>query len=514
MKRLILGICSILVIYGLWKRSKDQEPHSENLGKKLTFAWEFAPRTIDSRFTSDANSQYLSDLINCSLINFDKSGMKYGQLASSWKWNDGKTLTFDLKKNVKFSDGTLLTSEDVLATYEFLTKPQEKASPLQGAFSNVKSVKALDAHKIEFVLKKEDATFVDNLFIGILPKALASRDMISDEKELLGCGAFKLQNVGIGDYILVANKNYSLGPIPKLSEVHIKIVKDDSTRVSKLLKGEIDLVQNALGRDQVLTLTENSNLKIQKVFGLNVSYMGFNFKDPILSNRDVREAISLGIDRQSIINVILKGMASPASGFLHGKNPYKADLKAPSLNLDKAETLLDKAGFPRKGEEKIRFHLDFKMPAEQTRVNIAYAIAGQLRELGIKVNVQTLEWGKFKSDVDKGLVQVWLLNWIGYKDPDIYRYAFSSESFPPYGVNRGRYKNAELDPILEKAQRTHIFEQRRELYLQAQKIVEKDIPYAFLWHEENFVVYNSKVKNFEIYADGRYSSLKEVDLID
>jgi peptide/nickel transport system substrate-binding protein len=93
---------------------------------------------------------------------------------------------------------------------------------------------------------------------------------------------------------------------------------------------------------------------------------------------------------------------------------------------------------------------------------------------------------------------------------DIFRYVFASESFPPHGGNRGWYSNPHLDKILEDARRNHDFEKRKPLYFEVQKIIDQDLPYAFLWHEKNFVVHNKAIKGFELFADGRYSSLVNV----
>lgn len=478
--------------------------------KDLTLAWEANPRTVDPRYANDANSQYLTDLTNCSLINFDPSGNLIGQLASSWEWTSPKTLVLKIRKDAKFNDGSPVRIEDILAVYEFLRKPNaSQPTPLAGAFAKLVSVKAIAEDKIQFELIEADSTFVDNLFIGILPKDLASRQtMITNAKDLKTCGPFLLSNTGVNDYTLTRNESYSLGEKAKLEKFTIKIIKDDTTRFSKLLKGEIDLVQNGIGRDQLKSIPKSyPSLAVDSREGLNVTYLGFNFRDKYLAKKEVRQAISLAIHREEIIKFLLQGMAEPAHNFLTSGNPFRNDGKKPEFDLKKANELLDKAGFPITGPEKKRFDLVLKTTSDVNFVNIAYAIAGQLHKLGIKVQVQALEWGKFKSDVDKGAVQIWLLKWIGYKDPDIFHYAFATSSFPPHGSNRGWYSNPNLDKILLEARQAHDMKIRKSLYLQAQKIVEEDLPYAFLWHEKNFVVYNKSIKGFELYADGRYSSL-------
>ncbi len=489
------------------------EVYAKSDPNTLSFAWEAAPRVIDPRFAVDANSHYLIDLVHCSLINFDQEGNVFGQLATKWEWSDTKTLKVTLRKDAKFSDGTLLTADDVIATYNFLILPNAQASPLAGAFKNLKAIKALSADQVQFELKEADSTFVSNLMIGILPKRLASHTIFHHPKDLVGCGPFNLTDVKINDYVLSRNENYSLGAKPKIKTIIIKIVKDEMTRFSKLLKGELDLVQNGIGRDKLKTISKSHpELTIQARPGINVSYLGFNFRDKLLANKEVRQAINFAINRKEIIDYILQGMAIPADSFLSPGNTYRSTQKEmATFDPAQAKLLLDKAGYPQPANKSdFRFVLSLKTTADPTRVNIANAIAGQLRQIGIKVEIQSLEWGKFKSDLDKGTVQLWMANWIGYKDPDIYRYAFATESFPPQGANRGWYSNPKLDALLLEGNRINDLSRRKDIYKQAQTLVAEDIPYAFLWHEENYVVHRQSLKDFSVYADGRMSSLVRV----
>ena len=119
----------------------------------------------------------------------------------------------------------------------------------------------------------------------------------------------------------------------------------------------------------------------------------------------------------------------------------------------------------------------------------------------------SLEWGKFKDDVEKGLVQLWSLSWVGFKDPNIYNYTFASKNFPPNGGNRGRYKNSRLDGLLEQGETIIDKAQRKRLYDQVQEIVAEDLPYVFLWHEDLVAVYSKRVKDFTLFADGRMQGL-------
>jgi len=222
----------------------------------------------------------------------------------------------------------------------------------------------------------------------------------------------------------------------------------------------------------------------------------------------VRRAIAYAINKPRIIKYVLDGMAVPADTMLPANDPYHAaHLASPSYDPAKAKTLLDQAGFKDPGGGRPRLVLSYKTTTDLTRVAIAKAIAADLRQVGIEVHVETLEWGRFKADVEAGHVQMWSLAWVGFKDPDIYRFAFATESFPPNGGNRGWYSNPQLDLLVDRARTETDVAKRKRDYAQVEQIIATEQPYVFLWHEEIFAVINKAVKGFEVYADGRYASL-------
>lgn len=480
----------------------------------VSLALDSEPRSLDPRYAVDANSQYLMDLTHCSLISFNEDGQTIPSLAESWAWSGDKAITFKLKKGIKFSDGKDVTVEDVKATYEFFKQSGLKnPSPLSGAFALIASIATKD-QEITFALASPDTSFLQNFMIGVLPKALASGEMLTADKPQVGCGAFNLSKADVSGMTLVKNNAYNLGTPSTIDQIDIKIVKDEQTRYAKLLKGEIDIVQNGISRDKISDLAKTApHLTILRRAGINSTYLGFNMRDKTLASVKVRQAIAHAINRKEIIDYILKGMAVPAKTLLTPNDPF-LNPKLPEINFDPAlaNKLLDEAGFkdPDGKGKSPRFELSYKTTTDTTRVSIAQAIASQLAKVGIKVSVQSLEWGKFKQDIEKGQVQMWSLSWIGFKDPDIYRHAFGTESFPPNGGNRGWYSNKELDALLTKARAATDKEQRKQLYFDVQTKVSEDMPYAFLWHEETTAVVNKRIKGFKLYADGRLSALSKV----
>jgi peptide/nickel transport system substrate-binding protein len=230
----------------------------------------------------------------------------------------------------------------------------------------------------------------------------------------------------------------------------------------------------------------------------------------------VRRAIALAIDREAIVRTIWKGRADLADSILApGLWAHAGGI--PPLRRDPSEAmrLLDLAGYrdPDGGGPEPRFTLTYKTSQNELRRRIAAVIQEQLRQAGIAVEVQSLEWGTFFSDVKKGSFQLYSLTWVGIADPDVYHYAFHSSQFPPEGANRGRYANAEIDRLLEAGRRELSRPRRKEIYRRVQLILSRDLPVVPLWCNRNILLRDRRLAGFEVTPDEDYTSVKEMRIV-
>ena len=505
--KLVVVLLAVVAMFYFLKPSKALEKSG-----RIQIAWGDFPRSYDPRYATDADSQYLEDLVHCSLVNFDESGNLIYELIKEAVWQSETRLKVTLKENFRFSDGTAVTKKDVKATYNFFLKNKEgsgeRISPRGLAFRNILNVKD-EGDGLVFELEKADASFVTNLVIGVLKKDLASGPMLDGEKKVASCGAFTHAESSLTGILLDRNSYHPSFDSSGLPGVSISIVKDETTRLAKLKKGELDIVQNGINIEKLKELDSAKDFYVLDQNSLRTSYLGFNFKHPVLKKKKVREALSHIIQKENIIKYVFKGLASEADGLLPHENFYSSGKKErDTYDLKRASELLDEAGYPLvKGGS--RFTLKLTIANNPRRYAIARSLVEDFAKVGVEVKLKTEEWGKFQKDVERGLVDMWLLTWIGFKDPDIYRYAFAGGSFPPYGANRGWYKNEDLDQLLEKGLLVSDKEERKKIYLAVEEIIHEDRPYLFLCHEKNFAVVSKKIKNFKLYADGRYSSLVE-----
>jgi peptide/nickel transport system substrate-binding protein len=295
--------------------------------------------------------------------------------------------------------------------------------------------------------------------------------------------------------------------------VIFKIIPDAVVRVLEFRKGTVDLIQNYFEPDMLPWLEKNSHAAIESDQGTNFQYLGMNLEHPILRHRAVREAIACAIDRETIISHLLKGLAVPATGLLSPQHwAYEPNVAPIRYDPERAKRLLDAAGFldPDGDGPLPRFKLSFKTTNVDLRKRIAEAFKEQLARVGIELEVRTFDWGTFYADIKQGHFHLYSLEWIGVVDPDIYYNLFHSTSMPPDGNNRGRYRNAEVDHLLERGRHEMSIEERRRTYSAVQQSLARDLPYIPLWWWRNVVVMQPSVRDFELYPDGKLISLKQV----
>jgi peptide/nickel transport system substrate-binding protein len=260
-------------------------------------------------------------------------------------------------------------------------------------------------------------------------------------------------------------------------------------------------------------LTRDMKLQALKSPGTVLAYFGFNLQDPLLRDQHVREAMALAINRPLIIQTLLGGMARPAESVLPTNQwSYDSTLTERPYDPARARELLDKAGY-RMGKDGVRFHLNMKTSTDEGTRLLAAVFQQQMREVGIALDLRSYEFATFYADVTHGAFQVYSLRWIGgNEDPDIFRYAFLSSSTPPQGANRGRYENPEVDRLIAHASSAPDQDQRRQDYIQIQKILAHDLPAINLWYLDNVAVVNRRVGGMTLSPSGNYKFLESITL--
>jgi peptide/nickel transport system substrate-binding protein len=478
----------------------------------VTFLIETMPTNLDPRVGTDAQSQRLDGLMFNSLVERDANMNVKGDLAERWEMPDPLTYVFHLRSGVKFQDGRPLSSADVKFTFDSILSGAIQ-SPKRGSFRMVKSVEAPDPLTVKFHLSEPYASFPWALVrpaIGIVP-AGSGADF---SQHPVGTGPFQFVSMSQDDQILLQrNPNYFAGA-PTVSDVRFRIVPEAVVRALELRKGSADLEFNSLTPDMVRVLAKTQDLEVAEQPGTSLAYLAFNCQDSILSRREVRQALAYATDREEMVRTLLRGEARVADGLLPPGNwAYEPDTQKYNYDPGRAEQLLDQVGFPRHGNPKtgMRLQLTIKTSTDQSVRLIAEVLQDEWKRVGIDLQILPLEFATLYADITRGSFQIYTLRWVGANnDPDIFEYVFSSKKIPPNGANRGRYRNPELDSLVDQGRVEIDQNKRKAIFSQVQKIVATDEPYLPLWFLDNISVHRDSVHHIVFTATGDYDFLDDV----
>jgi peptide/nickel transport system substrate-binding protein len=472
----------------------------------VNFLIEAAPTNLDPRVGADAYSEHIDGLIFSSLVGRDAQMKVIPDLAESWETPDPVTYVFHLRHGVKFHDGRPLNSADVKFTFDSILTGAVK-TPKRGSFKLISSVAAPDDSTVVFHLREPYASMLWDLTapaIGIVPRGSGAE--ISQRP--IGTGPFRFVSTTTDEEIVLARNDSYFGGVPKIESLRLRIVPDVLVRALELRKGSADATINSLTPDMVVTLAKERGLTAEQQPGTMLAYLAFNFDDPILAKRDVRQALAYATDRATIIRYLLRGQARPASSLLPPNHwAFEPDVKQYDYDPARAEQLLDAAGFTR-GAGGVRMHLTLKTSTDESTRLMSEAIADQWKRVGVALQLRPMEFATFYSDVTRGSFQIYSLRWVGgNSDPDLFESAFSSRKMPPDGYNRGHYRNPQLDALLDEARVEMDQSKRKTVLSQIQKIVAEDEPYINLWYVDNVCVHRDRLAGITLEPSGDYDFL-------
>jgi peptide/nickel transport system substrate-binding protein len=476
----------------------------------LVMVIESSPTNLDPRVGQDAPSERIDSLIFDYLLTRGENLNVAPGLAEHWEVPDPLTFIFYLRHGVRFHDGRPLTARDVKWTFDSLLTGKVR-STRGAAYRFVDHIDTPDDFTVMFHMKEPDAALLWNLTdgaVGIVP--YGSGDDISQHP--MGSGPFKFVSAETDKEVIIERNDGYWGEKVKLARVRFAVVPDATTQALELRKGSADVIINgSFPADSVLTLQRESSLAVESAPGTEVQYLGFNLRDPILKNVQVRQAIAYALDRRPMIAYLWRGQAQPARSVLPPQSwAYNGNVPAYDHDPDKARTLLDAAGYP--AVNGLRFHITMKTSTTESTRLMAAVMQQQLREVGIVLDIRSFESATFFADVTHGAFQLYGLRWVGgNQDPDIF-YVFHSSRFPPNGANRGFYSNPKVDALIDQARREVDPKVRKPLYAELQRILADELPYIDLWYLDNVLVHNKRIVNLKLNPAGNYDFLRTAEL--
>jgi peptide/nickel transport system substrate-binding protein len=483
--------------------------HDRTPPDEIVFALGSNPTNLDPRLATDSYSEKIDQLLFNGLMARASDGQLTPDLASGLEIPDPLTYRFALRTDVRFHDGTPLTSEDVRATFAAILDPSF-GSIKRLAYDAIAGVDTPDPHTVIFHLRRPHAPFLSDLTVGILP---ASRAHTAGDAALIGTGPYRLTDQLRDQYVrLEAAPDCFKGP-PLAPRIIFKIVPDATVRALELIHGSVDMTQNDLPAFLIPAMAARAGLNVLQDDSTLVKYLAFNLRDPLTADLRIRRAIAMGIDRDEIIRYKYRGFASPSDSLLTPASfAFDPSIAGYSHDPEAAARLLDEAGYrdPDGPGPRPRFTLIYKTSLDDVAVAVARVFQAQLRVIGIDLQVQTNEWGVFFDDIKRGNFQLYSLTAVGVRDPDYYSYLYHSSRVPPEGANRARYHNPAMDRLLDEGRQTMAPEARRRIYAEVQRLALADLPYLPLWREKNVAVLSPGLNGYALTPNGELEALSRV----
>ncbi|MGL4653810.1 ABC transporter substrate-binding protein [Cetobacterium sp.] len=455
---------------------------------KLVFAQLSDPKTLDPQNSTDNYSQIAITQIYDRLFEIDeKTGTTIPSLVENYKRLDDKILEIKLKKDVKFTNGDLLTSEDVKFTIE-RAKQNPKVSHL---YKMIKDIVILSDSELQIITEEAFSPLLNHLShksSSIINKKEVLKDEVKYFENPIATGPYKVKSWSTGDNItLSSNQNYYKGN-PSIKTVVIKAVPEENSRVIGLETGEIDMSLDipAISWED---LEKNGKVKVYSGPSTTTGYIGLNTKSPTLSNKVLRQAIALAVDKQSIVDTIYLGKTKVANQFLSPSVfGYNKNAKDAEFNPKRAKEMLEENGL-------LGTKLKIAVSSPE-RVQVATIIQDQLKRIGLDLEIELLEWGAFLSQTGSGNTDMFIMGWgPSTYDADYGYYPNIHSSQIGSNGNRTFYSNQKVDELLEMARKESDNEKRKGYYIAIQDILNDEVPLIPLYHGNVVYGANASLKN-------------------
>jgi peptide/nickel transport system substrate-binding protein len=439
----------------------------------------------------------LTALIFSGLTHLGPNGEVRPDLAQSWDIDSqGTTFTFHLRPDVTWPTGVPFSSADVIFTYSLLANPDVPNDPDVAPLWRQISCSAPDDLTVRCRLPEPFSPFLSFTTIGILPLHIlenADPTTLLDNQfnqKPVGTGPYRLAQIDPVRAILTANPSYHLGP-PIIDQIDLRFFPDSATAAAAMVQGDVDavLLGPAASQPDFDAVASTYATKAYSANQTAYTLMYMNNAAPPLNNPDIRRAIALAVDSDSLIGDLLGGRAARAvSPIVPGTWAFNPDLEPYVHDPDNARQVLDDAGWRLPPDADVRqsdgveLRLALMTDQDPLRGALADEIARQLNEIGIGTTVVRQDSDELVTDfLIPRQYQAAIFGWNTGPDPDPYP-AWHSSQITQSGRNLAAYLNEDADKLLEEARRVHDIDRRTAFYYDFQIIFHQDIPSLLLFY--------------------------------
>lgn len=495
-----LVVCGLFLL-PLWHKTKPEH------GQTLVVAVAEAPVSFDPRYATDAASIRLLELLTYPLLYIDDKGKIESNLLENMVQNNNILFKFSTKKESNFDDKTRINNKYIVA-YLSSILAENSTSPLKGTLQDVQSITVENA-QVVIRLKRENPWFwhvLANIFVVLPGEGETLEKQIQNP---VGFAAYKLVEHRRDGSVLLEKENTGNQRVP---QVLFKVMSQPLVRLFQLMRGDVHVVYNDIPLEMYTYATQHG-FSGQSVPSDSYTYMGFNMQQGVTAHTAVRQALAYAINTQELIDNLFYGHAVPAGQLVpvDGKNQQLPTAQVP-YQPQKAAALLNAAGF-QTNRQGWRFDLRLAITNNPLMLRVAQVVQQQLAAVGVNVRIESSEWGSFYGNIKKGNFQSYIMSWVGSFQPNFYNYVFNSAMVPPYGANRGLYRNAEMDNDLTVIMHSPSQTQRIQATLRVQQRQFDDMIYLPLWRK-NHLMLTQGVKNCVLQTNGGYAGLTRCQFIE
>ncbi|MGH2361338.1 MAG: ABC transporter substrate-binding protein, partial [bacterium] len=491
--RMILAMALLVVVAG--SIASAQSPRR---GGTLRVGLNADPATLDPHPGGGAVDRQVFQNLFDKLVDINQNLEVVPMLATSWTiTGNGRTYTFKLRPNVVFHDGTPFNAEAVKFNFDRIF---ELNSPrLSEGVNLVQQVTVVDPLTVQIDLEKPFSPFLRILSdrAGMMLSPAAARRLGRDfAREPVGTGPYKFVERRPQERIVLERfDRHWDSNVGFVDRIIFRPFTDDQARLLNLRAEELDIIDTVAPTD-IPALRTDSRLKLLERAGLGWQGIWLMVAGPPFNNRALRQALNAAIDRRTLARVVFGETALPANGpFPPGQLGYEAgpNSRIPERNLDLARQKL------REGGQPAGFAFTLKTPPGRVQQQVAQVIQSMAGEVGIRINVEIVEFGALLDQLFTNRFEAIQLGWSGRPDPDGNIYGFFVTGG---GFNSSKYSNPRVDALLDAARILAISNQRERAYSEIMTFLNEDLPVLFLWWPKEYKVLGPKIQGFVHISDG------------
>jgi peptide/nickel transport system substrate-binding protein len=482
----------------------------------MRLAIDVDPDTLDPAGQTNSTVSSIVDHLAETLVRLQPDGTIGPGLARKFTQSiDGRSYTFELRPNVVFHDGTLLNAEAVTLSLQRFLNPQLRV-PLRAPFdaSLVESIVPVDPLTMRITLKDTSRLFLQKLAateLAIVSPLHARSFPDRFNEEPIGTGPYRFKERRKGESVVLERFDRYWGKPTYYPLVQFRIVPEVATRESLLLANQVELILQPPLSD-LPALQKNPNVHVSLTPTARSTFVAMDMTLPggtPLAIKKVRQALNYAVDREGIIRNVLFGAAVPLDAPLASPLVGYARIGGYSYDPNRARQLLLEGGTPHL---QLRFlHPTGRSLHEALGAQLAQAIAGNLRDVGVDTELVGADWPSFLAAIavpeDKGSAHMHLFNWgPTFLDASQQMTQFVRAQWPPQGLATSHYWNPKVELLVGQAARERDDQKRLDQYAEAQRIVWDDAPWIFLWSPSSVMVHSAHLKGISMTASEKFSA--------